>query len=59
MWQSLQGYKTYILGVATITGALAAYVNGTINAAELLQTITTALLGMSIRHGIATTGESK
>ena len=59
MWEKLQGYKTYIVAIASITGALAAYVNGTINIAELLQAISVALLSMTIRHGITTSGEQK
>lgn len=50
---SLAGKKTYIVSGLAIVGAIAAYLVGDMNTAQTAQAILTALLGMTIRHGIA------
>lgn len=49
----LKGYKTYILGGVTIIGAVATWLVGDISLDQAVQLVVPALLGMTIRHGIA------
>lgn len=48
----LAGKKTYITVAVAILSAGAAFVGGQIDLAELMQTITTALIGAFVRAGI-------
>lgn len=54
----LSGYKTYITGAAAILTAAGLYASGTDTAAEAVQLVITALLGMFIRSGVTTTATS-
>lgn len=53
MFTKLHGYKTYILAFSTTIGAIAGYVVGDASLHDSLQLIITALLGATLRHGIA------
>lgn len=53
MFSFLNGYKTYIVAVGGIVAAVVAYVNGNIGDTGLLQALLTAVLGVTLRHGIA------
>lgn len=50
----LSGKKTYVTGVLAILGAVGAYLIGDVELAETAQLVLTAVLGMTVRHGIAT-----
>lgn len=50
----LEGKKTYVVGAMAILGALASYFTGEIDLANALQLALTAILGMTIRHGVTT-----
>lgn len=55
VWAWLVGRKTYIAGAASILYALSEYfVSGDMPRPEAAKMIETAVLGMTIRHGIAT-----
>lgn len=47
------GYKTYILGVVAIIGAIASYLVGDLALADAIQLVVTAGLGMTVRAGIS------
>ena len=47
------GYKTYILAAVTVIGAVAAYLVGDANLGDTIQLVVTAVLGATIRNGIA------
>lgn len=49
----LSGYKTYIVGTVAIIGALGAYLSGDVTLPDTMQTILTAILGMTLRSGVA------
>lgn len=49
----LAGKKTYVVGVIGIIGAIASYLVGDATVTQAGQAILTALLGMTIRHGVA------
>ena len=49
----LSGYKTYILGCVAIITAIAGYLVGTIDLSAAVTNVIGALMGMTIRHGIA------
>lgn len=51
--ESLKGKKTYLVALAGILSAVAAYASGDMAAADCLQTILTAVLGATLRNGIA------
>jgi hypothetical protein len=51
----LQGKKTYVVAAMGILGFLASYLTGDIELATAAQGILTAILGITIRHGINTT----
>lgn len=51
------GYKTYIVGTVTIISTIAAYLIGDAELADTIQLVVTALLGMTIRAGVAKTAE--
>jgi hypothetical protein len=48
------GYKTYIVAGLAILGAVGAYLDGDIGKVAAGQAILTAVLGLTIRHGIKT-----
>lgn len=50
----MNGWKTYFIAASTIIGAIAAYLQGSIGPDIALQTIITAILSITIRHGITT-----
>jgi ABC-type uncharacterized transport system permease subunit len=49
----LSGYKTYLTGAAAILTALAGLASGTMDVPTAIQTTYTAILAMTVRHGIA------
>jgi hypothetical protein len=55
----LSGFKTYIVGVVAIIGAIGAYLSGDLTIAAAAQAILTAVLGMTIRSGITTEAAKK
>lgn len=55
----LAGKKTYILAGASAITAIAAYLTGEISIGVLLQTIVTALLGATVRAGVASDTDKK
>ena len=48
----LSGYKTYIVGALGIISAIAAYLVGDATLAQAGQAVLSALLAMTVRHGI-------
>lgn len=48
----LSGKKTYLVALASILGAVIAWVGGTIDTATLLKTIVELILAMTLRAGI-------
>lgn len=48
------GYKTYIVGGVAILAAVASYLVGDLALADAAQACLTAILGMTVRAGIAT-----
>ena len=50
----LSGYKTYILAAVTGLGAIAHYLVGDADLAATVQLLVTALMGATLRGGIAT-----
>ncbi len=55
----LKGYKTYITGVMTILGAIAAYLVGEAELGTTLSLVVTAVMGMTIRSGVTTEAAKK
>lgn len=53
MFGKLKGKKTYVVGVVAIIGAIASCLTGDLALASAAQAILTAILGMTIRNGIA------
>lgn len=53
----LEGKKTYITAIATILTATGSYLAGQIEFAGLLQTVSMALIGAFVRHGISSTSK--
>lgn len=51
---ALNGWKTYIVGVVAIISSWVGVWAGTIDFGTAWQATETAVLGMTIRHGIAT-----
>ena len=51
----LKGYKTYIVAGVTVIGAIAAYLVGDATLQATIQLVVTAVLGATIRHGVANT----
>jgi hypothetical protein len=49
-----QGKKTYIVAALSVIGAIGAYLTGDATAAEAIQIAITAILGATIRSGVAT-----
>ncbi len=54
MLAKLEGYKTYITAAVAIVGAVGGYLTGTITLDSALHAVLTAVLSMTIRHGIST-----
>ncbi len=48
----LQGYKTYLTAIASITGALASLATGALELGDAVQVIITAVLAVTLRHGV-------
>jgi hypothetical protein len=53
LWNSLSGKKTYIVAGLGILGAVASYLTGDTTPQQTGQLILTAVLSMTIRHGVA------
>jgi hypothetical protein len=49
----LTGYKTYIVGMLAVLGALGGYLDGDLTLVAALNLAVPALLSMTVRHGIA------
>lgn len=47
-----KGKKTYIVGALAVLGAIGAYLTGDAALGDTIQLVVTAVLGMTIRHGI-------
>ncbi len=52
----LSGYKTYIVGTLAVLGAIGGCLDGDMTIVAALNIAIPALLAMTVRHGIATTG---
>lgn len=50
----LSGKKTYVTGFVAIVTTVGAYLTGEMALADAAQLILTAILGMTIRHGVST-----
>ncbi len=48
----LKGYKTYIVGGLAVLGAIGSYLTGDATLAQSVQVAVTAILAMTVRHGI-------
>ncbi len=53
----LSGYKTYIVGLAAFLGARAGYLQHTMTLDQAIQLATTALIGICLRAGIASSSK--
>ena len=51
---ALAGYKTYIVGTLAVLGAIAGYLTGEESAQQTAQVVITAIMGMTVRHGVST-----
>jgi hypothetical protein len=49
----LAGKKTYLIAIATIVGGLIAFADGKADVMQTLQLIATAIIGATLRAGIA------
>ena len=49
----LKGKKTYVAATLAVLGAVAGYLTGDIVLTDAVQLVVTAVLGATIRHGIA------
>lgn len=54
----MNGKKTYFVSFASILGALAGVVSGQLSVPDAAQIIVTAILGATIRHGVATKSDA-
>lgn len=52
----LKGKKTYVSAAIGAIGAVAAYLVGDMALADAAQIVLTAIIGATIRHGVATEG---
>lgn len=50
------GYKTYIVAAVSVLTAVAAYLVGDLSLAAAVQTVITAVLAATLRHGVAQVG---
>jgi hypothetical protein len=57
MFGALSGKKTYIVGTLALLGAVASYLVGDAALEEAIQLGLTAVLGMTVRHGISSESE--
>ena len=48
----LKGKKTYIIGILSIIAALHLLITGAIETGQFVSILSTALVGMGIRHGM-------
>jgi len=48
---SLNGYKTYIVGLATLAFAIGGFLSGHIEGTQAIELISIALTGMGLKHG--------
>ena len=55
----LQGYKTYLTALASITGALASLATGALELGDAVQVIITAILAVTLRHGNKTESQAQ
>ena len=51
---NLEGYKTYLVGIATLAYALFGYFSGYQSIDEFMKLVLAALALMGLRHGIST-----
>jgi hypothetical protein len=56
LWASLQGKKTYFIGVFMVIGAVGSWLKGDANDAEASTAVFNAILFMTVRHGITNQG---
>lgn len=47
-----KGQKTYIMAAVAVIGAVAGYLVGDLSLVDAAQLVVTAVLGVTIRHGI-------
>jgi len=52
----LAGRKTYVTGVLSVLGAVGAWATGDLPLPDLVQTVVPAVMLMTVRHGIETSG---
>jgi len=52
MFKKFTGKKTYLMGLGSILGAIGGVLTGTLGLAEGIQLAVTAILGMTLRHGM-------
>jgi hypothetical protein len=52
----LNGYKTYVVAALAVLGALGGWLDGDMTLVAALNLAVPALLAMTVRHGIASTG---
>lgn len=50
----LSGYKTYVVAIAAIMTAVGAYLTGALDLKGMIEAIWTAIMAMTIRHGVTT-----
>lgn len=55
----MSGYKTYIAGIAAILTGVAGFLKGGVQLPDLIEIVSTALIGMGIRHGVTTEAAKK
>jgi hypothetical protein len=55
MREKLQGKKTFIVGIASVIGAISAWISGTMTTDQAVQLIITSILAMTVRSGVETT----
>jgi len=49
----LKGYKTYLVAAVAVISAVVGYLTGDLTVAAAAQAILTAVLGATLRHGMA------
>ena len=49
----IEGYKTYIIAALAVLGAIGGYLAGEATLPQAIQLAVTAILGATLRHGIA------
>lgn len=57
--EKLAGKKTYIVAAAGIIGAVAAWVSGTLPPDKAIEMIWAAVMGMTMRAGVAKVGDAQ